>query len=129
MRAKQWMQIAAVSAALGFTGSTVAATDAMTSPLGKTPESTAGANNQSPRLQDLNSWMDEYGTAHNGRITRQEFMDEMGQRWDTLDAQRHGYMTPDQARGVYSTEQGTRPARTGSDVTPGYMGPGSSKGK
>lgn len=129
MRAKQWMQIAAVAAAVGFTGTTFAATDTATSPLGKTPQSTTGANNQSPRLPDLDSWVDQYGTAHNGRITRQEFMDEMGQRWDTLDAQRRGYMTPEEARGIYSTEQETRPARTGSDVTPGYMGPGSSKGK
>ena len=27
-------------------------------------------------------------------------MDERGQRWDTLDAQRRGYMTPDEARGI-----------------------------
>ena len=101
----------------------------MTSPLGKTPDSTAGANDQSPRLPDLNTWVDQYGTAHNGRITRDEFMDQMGQRWDTLDAEHRGYMTPDEARGIYSTDQAARPARSGSEVTPGYMGPGSSKGK
>lgn len=129
MRAKQWMQITALAAAIGFAGTTYAATDATTSPLGKTPESTTGANNQSPRLPDLNAWTDQYGTAHNGRITREEFMDEMSQRWDTLDSQRRGYMTPDEVRGIYSTDQANRPARTGSEVTPGYMGPGSSKGK
>jgi hypothetical protein len=129
MQTKQWMQLAAITAAIGFTSTTFAANDAMTSPLGKVPQSAAGANDQSPRQSDFDTWMNDYSTSHNGRITRQEFMDQMGERWDTLDAQHRGYMTPNEARGVYSTEQATRPARTGADVTPGYMGPGSSKGK
>lgn len=103
--------------------------DGMTSPLGQTPETAGvGGNDKSPN-QDLDLWMNDYATSHNGRITRQEFLDQMGNRWDRIDAQRQGYLTPDQARGVYGRGQAIRPARTGSDVTPGYTGPGASTGK
>jgi hypothetical protein len=56
-------------------------------------------------------------------------MNQMGDRWDRMDAQRRGYLSPDEARGIYSTEQPERPAMSGSQVTPGYMGPGNSRGK
>jgi hypothetical protein len=77
----------------------------------------------------LDTWMQDYAATHEGRITRREFLDQMGNRWDTLDAQHHGYLTPDEARGIYSQRQSVRPAMSGSEVTPGYMGPGSSRGK
>jgi hypothetical protein len=73
--------------------------------------------------------MNDYAVAHQGRITRDEFMNQMGDRWDRMDAQRRGYLSPDEARGIYSTEQPERPAMSGSQVTPGYMGPGNSRGK
>ncbi len=145
MQARKWMQIAAVASAVGFTGAAFGqvtngpmndrhmgmGTDATTSPLGKTPETAGvGGNDQSTRLPNMDTWMNDYATKHNGRITREEFMDQMGNRWDMRDAQRHGYMTPDEARGIYeSDDQAARPARTGSEVTPGYMGPGSTRGK
>ena len=133
MKARQWMQIAAVASAVGFTGATFAQTMGAgsmgTAPLGKTPN-TVGANDQSPRLPNMDTWMNDYAAAHNGRITRQEFMDQMGNRWDMRDTQRHGYMSPDEVRGIYTPDdQAARPARSGSEVTPGYMGPGSTRGK
>ena len=108
MRTRQWMQLAALASAIGLTGTTLAAdtnhmkaTDAATSPLGKTPETAGvGGNDKTPN-QNLDTWMNGYATAHNGRVTRDEFMGQMNQRWDTLDAQRQGYLTPDQARGIY----------------------------
>jgi hypothetical protein len=81
-----------------------------------------------------NRSMNDYATAHDGRITRDEFMDQMGHRCDAIDAERHGYLSPDQARGIFTAHPGeatgeAMPPRSGSDVTPGYMGPGSVKGK
>lgn len=144
MKARQWIRIAAVVSAVGFTGAAVGqvsntpmsnghtgmGTDGTTSPLGKTPETAGvGGNDQSMRLP-MDTWMNNYAASHNGRITREEFMDQMGSRWDMRDSQRRGYMTPEEARGIYgSDDQAARPARSGSEVTPGYMGPGSSKGK
>jgi hypothetical protein len=144
MKARQWMQVAAVASAVGFTGvafgqvtnspyngHTGMGTDANTSPLGQTPESAGvGGNDQSMRLPNMDTWMNSYATSHNGRITREEFMDQMGHRWDMRDAQRRGYLTPDEARGIYAPDdQAARPARSGSEVAPGYMGPGSTRGK
>lgn len=145
MKARQWMQVAAVASAVGFTGVAFGqvsngpmnnghmgmGTDAATSPLGKTPETAGtGGNDQSMRLPNMDTWMNSYAASHNGRITREEFMDQMGNRWDMRDAQRRGYLTPDEARGIYGPDdQSARPARSGSEVTPGYMGPGSTRGK
>jgi hypothetical protein len=122
------MQIAAIASAIGVTGTAVAADNMATSPLGKTP-ATVGANNRTDSFPPLDAWMNDYAVAHQGRITRDEFMNQMGDRWDRMDAQRRGYLSPDEARGIYSTEQPERPAMSGSQVTPGYMGPGNSRGK
>ena len=114
MRTKQWMKIAALASAMGITGTAFAtdtgqmkATDATASPLGQTPETAGVGGNNQTEDQDFDDWMNKYAKAHNGRITREEFMDQMSRRWDTLDARRSGYMTPDQARRIYvPTENG-----------------------
>ena len=112
MRTQQWMKIAALASAIGITGTAFAtdtsqmkATDATTSPLGQTPETAAVGGNDQTERQNFDNWMNTYATAHNGRITREEFMDQMGRRWDTLDAQRSGAMTPDQARRIYRSSE------------------------
>ncbi len=112
MRTRQWIQLAALASAVGVTGTTLAAdishmktNDATTSPLGQTPETAGVGGNNRTADQSFDTWMNGYATAHNGRITREEFMGQMNQRWDTLDAQRRGYMTPDQARGIYMPSQ------------------------
>ena len=128
MKAIQWMHLAAFATTVGMTGAAVAATEMNTAPLGQTPQTAGvGGNNQTNSFPPFETWMGDYAAAHEGRITRKEFMEQMNHRWDTLDAQQRGYLSPDQARGIYSTEQATRPAMSGSQVTPGYMGPGNSK--
>lgn len=145
MNAKKWMQVAAMTSAFGFASAALAADngqmgmdrngsmgmghDTTTSPLGKTPETAGtGGNDQSMPLP-MDTWMNDYAATHHGRITREEFMNEMARRWDMHDAQRRGYMTPDEASQIYGTDEGQGQPRTGSDVAPGYMGPGSMRGK
>ena len=79
---------------------------------------------------NFNTWMSDYASQHNGRITRQEFLDQMGNRWDTLDAQRQG-LTPYEIQEifVFTPGENAAPARTGSDVQPNDMGPGNVRGK
>ena len=108
MRTKQFMKIATLASAIGVTGTAFAtgnsrlkATDAATSPLGEAPETAGVGGNNQTEGQNFDNWMNRYATAHNGQIAREEFMDQMGRRWDTLDAQRSGYMTPAQARRIY----------------------------
>ena len=112
MRTKQWMQIAALASAVGITGTTFAAgtthmktNDAATSPLGQTPESAGVGGSEKTEDQTFDGWMNRYATAHNGRITREEFMGQMGHRWDRMDVERRGYMSPEQARGIYVPSQ------------------------
>jgi hypothetical protein len=108
MKSGTWVQIAAVALAIGITGTAVAADnspmraiDATTSPLGKTPETAGvGSNDQSPN-QNFDVWMNKRASMNNNRITRAEFMAQMSDRWDMMDAQHHGYLTPDQTRGIY----------------------------
>ena len=108
MRTKQFLKIATLASAIGVTGTAFAsdtsqmkATDAATSPPGQTPETAGVGGNNQTKSPNLDNWMISYATTHNGRIAREEFMDQMSRRWDMLDAQRSGYMTPDQARRIY----------------------------
>ena len=98
---------------------------------GESSATALGANNRTGNFNSDNfdAWMSDYATAHNGRITRQEFLDQMGNRWDVIDVQRQGYLTPGEARGIYMPGENATPALTGSQVRPGDMGPGNSKGE
>ena len=81
---------------------------------------------------NFNTWMSDYASQHNGRITREEFLAQMGNRWDQLDAQHQGYLTPDQVEEILVITPDTAsatPPRTGSDAQPGDMGPGNTRGK
>ena len=42
---------------------------------------------------NFNSWMSDYASQHDGRISRDEFMAQMGRRWDQRDTQ-HSGLTP-----------------------------------
>jgi hypothetical protein len=44
--------------------------------------------------ENLDQWASDYAAQHNGRITRQEFLDQIGNRWDVPDTQHCGYLTP-----------------------------------
>lgn len=98
-------------------------------PLMPGPQSVGGSERMdNTNAAPLDAWIDDYAAAHQGRIDREVLLDQMGHRWDAIDAQRRGYLTPEEARGIYLPRQTVRPARSGSDVAPGYMGPGSTKG-
>lgn len=103
--------IAALASTIGVTGAAFAVdghtkvTGAATSPPGQTPQTAGVSGNNKTEDESFDGWMNKYATAHNGRITREEFMDQMSRRWDTLDAQRNGYMAPDQARRIYTPRE------------------------
>jgi len=54
---------------------------------------------------NFSTWMSDYASQHNGHITRQEFLAQMGERWDQLDTQRQG-LTPDEVQGIFSEGSG-----------------------
>ena len=78
--------------------------------------------------ENFDQWMSDYAAQHNGRITRQQFLDEMGNRWDVIDAQNQGYLTPGEVREIFIYENAS-PPKTGSDVQSGDMGPGNARGQ
>ena len=152
MRNRYLLPLAAMTSAAFLTGSALAA-DAghtvgqiqnnpdpvVTAPQGNTVDghqAVGGSqrmDNTNAAANPLDAWMSDYAAAHDGRISREEFLDQMGNRWDAIDTEQHGYLSPDQARGIFSAHPGEQanatPPRTGADVNPGYMGPGSVKGK
>ncbi|HXR55200.1 MAG TPA: hypothetical protein VN858_00285 [Casimicrobiaceae bacterium] len=74
--------------------------------------------------------MSDYAAQHNGRISRDEFMSEMGNRWDQLDT-RHNGLTPYEVQEifVFTPPENAAPARSGSDVQSGDMGPSNARGQ
>jgi hypothetical protein len=78
---------------------------------------------------NFNTWMSDYASQHNGRISRDEFLAQMGNRWDQLDAQHSGYLTPSEVDEILilTPPENAAPPRTGSDVQSGDMGPGSAR--
>jgi hypothetical protein len=74
-------------------------------------------------------WATDYATKNKGRITRQAYMDEMGRRWDAVDKSHQG-LTPAEVSRIYgNVDSAAGPARTGSGVQGGNMGPGNQKGQ
>jgi hypothetical protein len=84
----------------------------------------------STNSENFDQWASDYAAHHNGRITRQEFIDQMGNRWDVLDSQHRGYLTPQEMQEFFIATPGetAAPSRTGSDAQAGDMGPGSTRG-
>lgn len=50
----------------------------------------------------FSGWMTDYSTAHQGRITRQAYMDEAGRRWDMIDKNNQG-LTSDEISRMYGS--------------------------
>jgi hypothetical protein len=72
-------------------------------------------------------WADTQARQHNGRISREAYMDEMSRRWDTMDHNQQG-LTPAEVSRLYgNVDSAAGPARTGSGAQAGNMGPGSQK--
>jgi len=117
MRTLQLMQIAAMASGLGLVGSAIAAdADDITRQIqdngtrhmqdndahnGRMDSVGRSDRTDNTNRADFDAWMHDYSGKHNGRITRQEYLDQMGERWDRLDAEHRGYLTPEQARGIY----------------------------
>jgi hypothetical protein len=49
--------------------------------------------------------MTDYSKAHDGRVSRQAYMDEAGKRWDAADKSNQG-LTSDQINGMYGHGSG-----------------------
>jgi hypothetical protein len=66
---------------------------------------------------NFNSWMSDYASQHNGRISRDEFMAQMGRRWDQRDTEHNG-LTPVEVEEifVFTPGEAATPPETGSDV-------------
>ena len=73
------------------------------------------------------SWATDYATKNNGRISRKAYMDEMGRRWDSMDKSQQGLTPADVSRMYGNVDSAAAPARTGSGVQAGNMGPGNQK--
>ena len=49
----------------------------------------------------FDAWANDYAARHDGHITRQEFLDEMGSRFDRLDSRHQGSLTPYEVEEVF----------------------------
>lgn len=72
---------------------------------------------------NFNAWASDYASQHNGRITRDEFLNQMGQRFDQLDAQHQGALTPYQVEEIFIFT----PANPSAAQSNGQSGPASSE--
>ena len=79
---------------------------------------------------DVNTWAKGYAGEHQGRISRQAYIDEIARRWDSMDRSNQGLTPVEVSRltGKVDVDHSALP-RTGSDVQSGNMGPSSVKGK
>jgi hypothetical protein len=110
-------QVRRGDAAVGATqGST------MRSPQGASTPGTADAAGHGrlagTNSSNFNAWASDYAAQHNGRITRDEFLDQMGRRFDELDTQQQGSLTPYQVQEILivtplAANQGTPSSGTG----------------
>ena len=72
------------------------------------PNPNTGANNPmapdntmkatAPGTTSFSGWANDYSKAHQGRISRQAYMDEAGRRWDALDKNNQGLTTSEISR-------------------------------
>jgi len=107
MRARQWMQIAAVASAIGLGGTAIA------NDLDRT-SSDVGNDNAAAQLDTPRSTVIDENAAAQLDTPQSTVNDEnAAAQLDT---------TP-------STDENTAPARTGSDIQPGDMGPANSRGQ
>lgn len=105
-----------------------------TATTGTTSATTRGApDNTNSKVRtgaDVNTWAKGYAGEHQGRISRQAYMDEMARRWDSMDRKNQGLTPAEVSRltGKVDVDHAA-PPRTGSDVQAGDMGPSSTRGK
>lgn len=96
------MMLPAVILTLGLgVASAVAAQTTGTPPAGMN-NPTAPDNNMKATAPNnsMSGWMTDYSKAHQGRISRQAYMDEAGRRWDAADKNNQG-LTSDEINRMY----------------------------
>jgi hypothetical protein len=81
--------------------------DAATSDESSTPEAAADGTTKdrsgagASGSESFGAWANDYAARHDGHITRQEFLDEMGNRFDRMDGQHQGYLTPYEVEEIF----------------------------
>ena len=113
------------------TGSTMQSmpSNTMTKPSGMTTrqDDSAARSGQSFDKTGHDAWAETQAKQNKGRISRQAYMDEMSRRWEAMDRDQHG-LTPAEVGRLYgNVDSAAGPARTGSGVQAGNMGPGNQK--
>jgi hypothetical protein len=96
-----------------------------TSGSGAAPMNRTGATTSpdpATRSPSVDNWASDYARAHQGRVSRQAYMDEMGRRWDAYDRSGQG-LTPDQFSQLYGS-----PPLVGAERA-GNMGPANQRGQ
>ena len=85
-RKKTSSLIAVAAIALAATGSALGQTD--------------NTNSRMAQPDAFSTWMVDQSKTHNGYITRDEYMQEAGRRWDMADKSRRG-LTPSEINQIY----------------------------
>ena len=70
-----------------------------------------------PATPSYHTWMHDSSMKNHGYISRQEYMDEMGRRWDRMDRERRG-LTMAQIDSMYAEPAHTRVMKGNSQTNP-----------
>ena len=81
---------------------TIGIASAQTPNSSMTTSSGAADNSNSKSSPSFQTWMSDHSRMHNGHISRQAYMDEMGRNWDSMDRNKQG-LTVDQINSMYGT--------------------------
>jgi hypothetical protein len=98
------MLVAAVMLGLGLAVTTNVSAQATATPPTGMNNQKAPDNNMKATAPNtsFSGWMTDYSKAHDGRISRQAYMDEAGKRWDSTDKSNQG-LTSEQINGMYGS--------------------------
>jgi hypothetical protein len=71
-------------------------------PVNRLNNPTASDNDMKATAQNnsFSGWTSDYSKSHQGRVSRQAYMDEAGRRWDAMDKNRQG-LTSDEINRTY----------------------------
>ena len=100
--------VPALLVALGLSVASGVTAQTMGTPATGMNNQTAPDNNMkatAPNNNSFSGWMTDYSKAHDGRVSRQAYMDEAGKRWDAVDKNNQG-LTSDQINGLYGHGSG-----------------------